>query len=215
MTVPTTIWATRSFSPAEFPKPSRNMRRRSACIRRATPTRKYNLGQGYLQMGKLPEAIAHGVVAVRLAPANPEAHNNLGMALARSGRAPEAAVQFQEAIVQYHEVLRSDPADPRMRNGLAIAYFNAGNLLAQAGKMPEAIAHFEQALQFKADLPEAQLNWGNALLAEGQTRRGHRALPGGVAAPAWIIRRPDLFSTASCAKSNPPRCCSTPHPVHE
>jgi tetratricopeptide (TPR) repeat protein len=128
----------------------------------------YNLGQSYLQEGRLPEAIAHGIAAVRLAPANPEAHNNLGMALERSERRAEAAVQFQEAIVQYQVMLRDDPEDARMKNGLAIAHYNAGNLLAAGGRMPEAAAEYQQALHFKPTLPEAQLNWGNALLTEGR-----------------------------------------------
>ena len=128
----------------------------------------YNLGNCYLQEGNLPGAIAHGAAAVRLTPANPEAHNNLGMALDRSGRPTEAAVQFEEAIVQYQVVLQADPADARMRNGLAIACFNSGNLEARAGRMPAAIARYGRALQFKPALPEAQLNLGNALLAEGK-----------------------------------------------
>jgi Flp pilus assembly protein TadD len=128
----------------------------------------YNLGNSFLQEGKLPEAIAHSAEAVRLTPANPEAHNNLGMALDRSRRSNEAEIQFAEAIAQYQVVLRSDPEDARMRNGLAIAFYNAGNLQAKAGRMAPAIALYERALQLKPDFPEAQLNWGNALLADGK-----------------------------------------------
>ncbi len=128
----------------------------------------YNLGNGYLAEGRLPEAIVHSRNAIRFAPANPEAHNNLGMALDRSGDARAAAREFQEAIGLYRAFLQGDPADARMVNGIAIACYNLGNALAKAGQMEGAIGQYRQALEFKPDLPEAQLNWGNALFQEAK-----------------------------------------------
>ncbi len=128
----------------------------------------YNLGNGYLAAGRLLEAIVHSRTAIRLAPANPEAHNALGMALDRSGDPHAAEPEFREAIRRYRDVLQGDPADARMRNGLAIAHYNLGNVLAKAGQMDGAIGQYEQALSLKPDLPEAQLNWGNALFQESR-----------------------------------------------
>jgi len=69
---------------------------------------------------------------VRIKPAYAEAHYNLGLALAKAGRAPEAITEFEA-------VLRADPDSAR-------THYNLGVLLLKiGGRKPEALAHFDAA----------------------------------------------------------------------
>jgi tetratricopeptide (TPR) repeat protein len=73
------------------------------------------------------------------------AHNNLGVALARMGRTPEAIDEYQAALR-----LKPDYAEPH--NNLATA------LSRQPDRMPDAIAEVREALRIKPDYPEALVN---------------------------------------------------------
>jgi len=66
----------------------------------------------------------------RADPDYAEAHYNLGTALVRLDRVPEAIEQWKEA-------LRIDP-------DYAEAHANLGVALEQAGKLEDAVAHYEQ-----------------------------------------------------------------------
>jgi Flp pilus assembly protein TadD len=88
------------------------------------------------------------------APSNPHSQNNLGVALASAGRAPEAIARFDRA-------LQLDPRYPEAHNNLGLA-------LANAGRMDEAISHFEEALRLKRVYPEADTNLGVALAGQGR-----------------------------------------------
>ena len=122
---------------------------------------------------------------------NPNAavvHNNFGIALAESGRVPEA-------IAQYEQALRINPdfADAHYNLGIALvqmgrapeaiahwervvlikpdyaeAHHNLGAALAQVGRVPEAIAHYEQALRINPDFADAHYNLGIALVQMGR-----------------------------------------------
>jgi tetratricopeptide (TPR) repeat protein len=115
------------------------------------------------------------------------AQNNLGMALARTGRWQEASRHFeealqikpnyaeghnnlgdtlirqgnvQEAIVQFELALRIDPDN-------AGAHNNLGNALLRAGKLQEAVGHYQQALRLKPNYADAHNNLGLALARAG------------------------------------------------
>jgi len=79
--------------------------------------------------------------AAELDPKDAEIRNNLGLTLARLGRAPEAVGEF-------HEALRLDPKN-------ASAHSNLGLLLLASGKPEESILEFEAALQINPDLEAA------------------------------------------------------------
>ena len=71
-----------------------------------------------------------------------EAHNNLGITLARLGRT-------QEAITQHEQALRLKP-------DFTEAHYNLGIALEQAGRVQEALGHYQEAVQIKPDYAEAQ-----------------------------------------------------------
>ncbi len=122
-----------------------------------------------------------------------EAHNNLGMVLEQKGGVDEAITQFREA-------LKLDPACMLARNNLGIAlgqkgrldeaiiqfrkaseldpdspiaYSNLGLALEQKGRLDEAITQFQNALQITPDQADIHFNLGNVLL---QRRRLDEAI---------------------------------------
>jgi tetratricopeptide (TPR) repeat protein len=104
--------------------------------------------------GRYSEAVDHLVAAVRLEPANPVWHVDLGNARVREGRLSEAAACFREAIA-------IDPLS-------AGAHNNLGEVLGELGKVDEQIAEFREALRLKPDYAGAHNNLGLALAKQGQ-----------------------------------------------
>lgn len=87
------------------------------------------------------------------------AHNNLGRALAASGRVDEARPHFEEAL--------------RLRPDYAEAEGNLGDSLTRLGRPQEAILHLRRALWLHADFPEEiHNNLGIAFLTAGRTTEG-------------------------------------------
>ena len=97
--------------------------------------------------------------AIRINPNYVKSHNNLGMALLK---------QDQDARGVDH--FRVSPAD-RSQIFLRRTTIWAWRSLKH-GKLDEAIEHYQKALQLDPDLPEAQLNLGNALMEQGKTEQG-------------------------------------------
>ncbi len=92
--------------------------------------------------------------ALELGHGEPLTHNNLGVALAETGKA-------DEALAHYRKALELSPRYADARN-------NLGELLARRGKLEEAIAQFEQALLIDPDLSVAHANLGAALVQKGR-----------------------------------------------
>ena len=77
----------------------------------------------------------HKLIFVRyeIEPDYAEVHNNMGVALARSGK-------LEEAIAQYEKSLQIDPDSAEARNNLAVVQ-------VRTGKLEEAIASFRKAVE--------------------------------------------------------------------
>ncbi len=122
---------------------------------------------------------------------NPECwlvHNNLGVALHKSGQSQEAIQQIDQALrlksnfalahynlgVVFYETGRPKIAIAQLELALECdpklsqAHNDLGLILATSGRLPEAIDHFEQSLWFKPDYVNAQLNLANALALSGR-----------------------------------------------
>jgi len=121
-------------------------------------------------------------------PDNANARNNLGLALFRAGRIPEAIEQYrtaigiepaypgalnnlgnaldrsgrtQEAIGCYEAALRLEP-------GFAAAHYNLAKALERTGRTQEAVGQFQAALAIKPDNARAHFELGNALVEAGR-----------------------------------------------
>ncbi len=69
--------------------------------------------------------------------------------------------KVNEAITQYVEALRLQPASAEAHNNLGLA-------LAAQGRIGEAVAHYTQALRLDPSSAEAHSNYGGALVAQGK-----------------------------------------------
>jgi tetratricopeptide (TPR) repeat protein len=95
--------------------------------------------------------------ALCVAPDNPLAHTNLGVAFAGQG-------EIEKAIWHYGEALRIEP------NYLE-ARINLGGALAGQGDFDEAIGHYLEALRIKPNFADAHYNLGNALARQGNLHK--------------------------------------------
>ncbi|MBN1758806.1 MAG: tetratricopeptide repeat protein, partial [Chitinispirillaceae bacterium] len=93
--------------------------------------------------------------ALKLVPDEPQAHNNLGVALMETGK-PD------EAIRHYHQALRFNPQ-------YAEAYNNLGEALAGRGNDAEAIREFETAIGLDSTFTVARTNLGLTLARNGRS----------------------------------------------
>jgi Flp pilus assembly protein TadD len=125
---------------------------------------------------------------VAKAPYNPDARNNLGIALGEAGRIAEAIEHFQQAIRlkpddagSYNNLglaLASSGRQPeaieqyqhaiRLKPGYATAHNNLGNSLLNCGRVPEAIDHYQEAVRLKPDDAAAYNNLGLAMIKSGR-----------------------------------------------
>jgi Tfp pilus assembly protein PilF len=93
---------------------------------------------------------------VEKSPQKARPRNNLGAALSRQGRLPEAIDQFRTALK-----IKPDYAD---------AHYNLGYALAQQGNLKEAIYHFSHSLRIESSNLKAHNNLGIALTLQGEYR---------------------------------------------
>jgi len=87
-------------------------------------------------------------------PQSARAHSNLGAALYRAGRKPEATGQLEEAV-------RINPGD-------ALTHLMLGNLLAEGGRSAEAIIQYQEALQIDPALAQARARLSSLTTRGGQ-----------------------------------------------
>lgn len=109
-----------------------------------------NLGQLLASRGEIDQAIGHLREAIRLRPGHAEAHNNLGLLLARAPGGLEAALEH------FRRALESEPL-PEVHNNIAV------ELAKLPGRSEEAIAHFRRALQLKPNHAQVHYNLASEL----------------------------------------------------
>ena len=148
--------------------------------------------EALLREGRLEEAIAAAAAAVKAAPRNPDAHNALGVTLARAERWEEATRCYRTALAlaprrggtwsnlgnALTALGRDEQAIAAQRMSLAIqpgdatALYNLATTLTRAERQAEAIAAYEAA--HAAGHPQALWNLARARLAHGDWAGGFR-----------------------------------------
>lgn len=136
-----------------------------------------NLAHDLLAEGRTTEAIGHLAAVVRVKPASPSAHNNLGEALLRIPQ------RWADAEAQFQTALHLDPANFN-------AQLNLGNLYSDTGQLALAIKHIEAALQQRPDSAPAHYNLANVL------RRIHGRLKDAIAEYQISLRLNPAYAEA-------------------
>jgi tetratricopeptide (TPR) repeat protein len=150
-----------------------------------------NLGMIYLDQS--PEtALTHFRAAVAAKPDLAEAHNNIGSALERLGRIPEALTSYFEAqridpslaanrknlchalqqMDRLDEAIGECEAAVRLAPDNAEARYNLGLILHRLGRTPEAVVHYVEALRLQPDSAPAHNDLGIALVQLNAAERG-------------------------------------------
>lgn len=132
-----------------------------------------NLGNSYMNLGRLDEAVASYRNAIAVDAALAEAHLNLGIALYQS----EA---FSEAAECYRRAFELEPA-------LAVASLNLGYLLEQEGDVRGAMDCYRKAISASPEFADAHFNYALLLLQSGDFEHGWKEYE-------WRLKMPDLAS---------------------
>ena len=106
------------------------------------------------QTGDLERAVRLLDMAVTLAPGQPSAWCNRGLALQGLGRLDAALDSYERAL--------------GLKQDYAIAHFNRANLLNQLGRADEALHAYERAVAAKPDFAPAHYNHGVLLLQRSE-----------------------------------------------
>ena len=114
-----------------------------------------NLGNAYLDAGRLEEASAEFYKALEINPNNTLALVSMGRVLSLQGRSNEAEAICRRALV----------INPRDAN----ACNNLGNALLDLGRSAEAEEAYREAVKLRPDEASARYNLGNALFIEGKS----------------------------------------------
>ena len=140
------------------------------------------------QTGRIEESLQPMQQAVRLAPGDPEVHNNLGNTFQDLGQFTQAEASCREAIrldpdfaqahynlsralhvlARYAEAEASAREATRLKPDHVDAHINLGNALHELGRASEAERSYREAVRLKPGYAQAHSNLGNALRALGR-----------------------------------------------
>jgi tetratricopeptide (TPR) repeat protein len=116
----------------------------------------------FLKAGKVQDAMKEYRKAVEFNSNknNFELHYNFGNILATQGH-------YDEAIIQYNQVLRIQPHN-------AVVHFNLAILLLQQEKKDDALNHFQEAVKIQPQYAKAHYQLSLILKQKGRTEEANR-----------------------------------------
>ena len=158
----TTTWATRWPRKASSMKRSRNIPRRSG----STPTMRKRTTTWAMRWPRKASSMRRSPIIPRrsgLSPILPEAHDNLGDALATQGK-------LDEAIAQYSEALRIKPDYAEAHNNLGMRWPGKASSMRRSPIIPRRSGS-------SPDYAGAHNNLGNALAGKGSSTKRSRSIP--------------------------------------
>jgi tetratricopeptide (TPR) repeat protein len=118
--------------------------------------REFDAAQQLQDSHKYVEAVPAWKLAAAKDPDDARPYNNMGVALAATGKTTEAIEQYKKSL--------------SMNNDSSQTHNNLGSALAQAGKMDDALAEIQKAVELNPDNGSAHVNLGHIFEVMG----GHR-----------------------------------------
>lgn len=149
-----------------------------------------NIGEMYRRAGQLEKSAAAGRRAVKLAPADLDAHYNLGLACTD-------ARDYKKAIECYRRALKLDP-----RHNLS--WNNLGSALEQQGDKAAALEAYEKAVAIDPRHAEAQNNAGAIYSEQGRLDAARAAFQAAIdARPDFVEAHYNLSSLKKYTQDDP------------
>jgi Flp pilus assembly protein TadD len=128
--------------------------------------RLFNVAAGLMEKQQFADAVPAWRQAMELNPEDARTHNNLGVALAGTGK-------NEEALAEYRKSLELNDLSAQTHN-------NLGSSLAEQGHLDEALAQFAKAVELNPDNGRAHSNLGGALSEKGRSEEALEHLRKGV-----------------------------------
>ncbi len=142
-----------------------------------------NRGAAFQNMGKVQEAAADYIQALKIDGRDAIVHSNLGLILYDQDRLDQALDQFNQAV-QYN-------------GGYAGAFFNRGRVFDKRGDLKQAAADYSKAIAIKPDYADAYKNRGMDFERQGMPAEAladyNKALQFDPHSTAAIFDRAQLF----------------------
>ena len=133
----------------------------------------------YLQLGKVPEALAVAQAAAELDPDDPESHLILGNINKASGNARAAQAAWETGVA----LLEAQLPEPGQET--AGDLIRLGDAFLQAGRLEQARQAYQQAQRLDARNPDIQRGLGNTAINMGDLAGAEQAYA------AWVAEAPD------------------------
>lgn len=119
--------------------------------------REFDQAQQLQDLHKYAEAVPAWKVAAAKDPTDPRPYNNMGVALAATGKTSEAIEYYKKSL--------------SMNDDSSQTHNNLGSALAEAGQPDEAMAQIQKAIALNPDNGSAHINLGHLLEVMGGDRQ--------------------------------------------
>jgi tetratricopeptide (TPR) repeat protein len=128
--------------------------------------REFDLAQQLQDAHKYSDAVPAWKVAADKDPTDARPWNNMGVALAASGKTSDAVAAYEKSLV--------------MNNDSSQTHNNLGSALAEAGRNDEAMAQIQKAIELDPDNGAAHINLGHLLEVTGHRQEAVEQLKLGI-----------------------------------
>ncbi|HTM16934.1 MAG TPA: tetratricopeptide repeat protein, partial [Terracidiphilus sp.] len=115
--------------------------------------REFDIAQQLQDDRKWTEAVPAWKIAAEKDPTDARPWNNMGVALAATGKTADAITSYQKAL--------------SINNDSSQTHNNLGSALAESGRFDEAMLHIEKAIELNPDNGAARINLGHLLEVNG------------------------------------------------
>ena len=128
--------------------------------------REFDIAQQLQDDHKWAEAVPAWKIAAEKDPTDSRPWNNMGVALAATGKTADAIASYQRAL--------------SINNDSSQTHNNLGSALAESGHLDEAMTHIQKAIELNPDNGAARINLGHLLEVSGHRDEAIQQLTAGI-----------------------------------